>query len=201
MVGTHMTVAEVLGEVLKDRIFYDDSGGGVTVSGGEPITQSQFLGALLGACRAEGIHTAVDTCGFAPQEDVLSIAPLTDLFLYDLKMMDDDVHRRFTGVSNAMILDNLKALSREHDNIWIRVPVIPGFNDGDDHLDAIVRFTASINGVRQVNLLPFHELGMHKNEHLGREDTLEPVPSASADCLKTAAERFRAAGVPVHIGG
>ena len=209
MVGTHMTVAEVLAEILKDRIFYDDSGGGVTVSGGEPFAQPEFLRDLLEACRAECIHTAVDTCGFASLEDLLSIAPLTDLFLYDLKILDDDVHRRFTGVSNAAILDNLKALSGEHSNIWIRVPVIPGFNDDAYHLDAIARFAASVDGVRQVNLLPFHELGMHKNEHLGREDAQAPVSSASAapvssataDCLKGAADRCRAAGVPVHIGG
>lgn len=201
LVGTQMTVAEVLGEILKDRIFYDDSGGGVTISGGEPLTQPQFLAALLAACQAEGIHTAVDTCGFAPLEDVLSIAPLTDLFLYDLKMMDDDVHRRVTGVSNALILENLAALSRQHNNIWIRVPVIPGFNDNHRHLDAIARFAASIEGVRQINLLPFHELGMHKNEHLGREEFQEPCPSPSANGLKAAADRFRAAGVPVHIGG
>ena len=110
MMGTKMSVAEVLTEVLKDRIFYDDSGGGVTVSGGEPLAQLPFLQSLLEACRAEAIHTAVDTCGFAPQEDLLSIAPLTDLFLYDLKMMEDDGHRRLTGVSNTAILDNLKKL-------------------------------------------------------------------------------------------
>lgn len=201
MMGTEVSVGEVLSEILKDRIFYDDSGGGVTVSGGEPLAQLPFLQSLLEACRTEAIHTAVDTCGFAPQEDLLAIAPLTDLFLYDLKVMDDDVHRRLTGVSNAMILDNLKALGSVHDNIWVRVPIIPGFNDGDRHLDAVARFAASVEGVRQVNLLPYHELGSHKNEHLGRLDTPESVPSPSADDMKAAAERFRAVGVTVHIGG
>lgn len=201
MMGTKMSVADVMAEILKDRIFYDDSGGGVTVSGGEPLAQLPFLRSLLEACLDEAIHTVVDTCGFAPQEDLLSITPLTDLFLYDLKMMDDDGHQRLTGVSNATILDNLRALGSVHDNIWIRVPVIPGFNDDERHLDAVADFAASIQGVRQVNLLPYHELGTHKNEHLGREDTPDSVPSPSADDMKAAAERFQAAGITVHIGG
>lgn len=201
MMGTRMSVVEVMAEILKDRIFFDDSGGGVTVSGGEPLAQLPFLTSLLEACRAEAIRTAVDTCGFAPQEDLLSIAPLTGLFLYDLKMMDDDGHQRLTGVSNATILDNLKALGNAHDNIWIRVPVIPGFNDDERHLDAVAGFAASIRGVRQVNLLPYHELGMHKNEQLGRVDIPVSAPSPSADDMEAAAERFRAAGITVHIGG
>ncbi len=201
MMGTKMSVAEVLNEILKDRIFYDDSSGGVTVSGGEPLAQLPFLRRLLEECRDEAIHTAVDTCGFAPQEDLLSIAPLTDLFLYDLKMMDDDGHQRLTGVSNVTILDNLRALGSVHDYIWIRVPVIPGFNDDERHMDAVAAFAASIQGVRQVNLLPYHELGTHKNEHLGRIDTPDSVPSPSSDDMKAAAERFRAVGITVHIGG
>jgi pyruvate formate lyase activating enzyme len=104
-------------------------------------------------------------------------------------------------VSNAAILDNLKTLGSVHDNIWIRVPILPGLNDDDRHLDAVARFAASIQGVRQVNLLPYHELGTHKNEHLGRIDAPHPVSSPSADDMKAAADRFRAAGITVHIGG
>jgi len=201
MMGATMSTTEVLDEILKDRIFYDDSGGGVTVSGGEPLAQLPFVESLLKACRYEAIHTAVDTCGFAPQEDVLSIAPLTDLFLYDLKMLDDDGHRRMTGVSNTTILDNLKSLGSVHDNIWIRVPLIPGFNDDKHHLDAVAHFAASIQGMRQVNLLPYHEMGTHKNEQLGRIENPESVPTPSADDMRAAAERFRAVGITVHIGG
>jgi pyruvate formate lyase activating enzyme len=174
LVGRRMTVDEVLAEVLKDRLFYDDSGGGVTFSGGEPLVQPEFLMGLLAACRARAIHTAVDTSGYAPQEQLLSAAGLTDLFLYDLKTMDDARHLECTGVSNAAILENLIALGRVHQNIWIRIPIIPGFNDDAEQLDAAARFVASIPAVRQVSLLPYHPTGIHKSRWLGRHVAQPP---------------------------
>jgi len=174
MVGRRMTTDEVLAEVLKDRLFYDDSGGGVTFSGGEPLMQPEFLLELLRACRAHGIHTAVDTSGYAPQEQLRAAAGLTDLFLYDLKTMDDARHLECTGVSNAAILDNLAALGRMHQNIWIRIPIVPGFNDDAEQLDAAARFVASIPAVRQVSLLPYHPTGNHKVRWLGRHVAQPP---------------------------
>lgn len=154
-----MTVDEVLAEVLQDRTFYEESGGGVTFSGGEPLAQPDFLRELLRACRACGIHTAVDTCGHAPWEHLAAAAPFTDLFIYDLHVIDEKRHIEFTGVSNKLILSNLKALGRIHANIWVRVPVVPGFNDDAAELKAIARFAASVAGVKQVNLLPYVETG------------------------------------------
>ena len=132
--------------------------------------QPRFLKDVLESCRAEGIHTAVDTSGYAPREDLLSVAPLTDLFLYDIKALDDDRHRQGTGVSNALILGNLLALGIIHQNIWIRVPLVPGFNDEPGQVEAVSRFTASVPGVRQVNLLPYHAMAAHKWTNIGRAD-------------------------------
>ena len=118
-------------EVLRDRVFYEESGGGVTFSGGEPLAQPDFLEALLEACRAASVHTAVDTCGFAPRERLLALAPLVDLFLFDVKLVDDARHLALTGVPAAPILENLRALAAVHANVWIRVPVVPGLTDGE----------------------------------------------------------------------
>jgi pyruvate formate lyase activating enzyme len=201
MVGRRMTVAEVVAEVLKDRVFYEESGGGVTISGGEPLMQPRFLVGLLASCRAQGIHTAVDTCGYAPPADLLAAAPLADLFLYDIKLMDDAGHRRYTGASNATVLDNLRALGRVHDRIWIRVPIIPGVNDDAENLEAAARLAASIAGVRQVNLLPYHEAGAYKSPRLGKPYRLGVAAPAAPASMDEAAARFRAAGLNVVIGG
>lgn len=134
--GRRVTVEEVLDDIERDVIFYDQSGGGVTFSGGEPLLQPEFLLALLAECKKRGIHTAVDTTGFAAPEILLQASQITDLFLYDLKIMDDGLHRQYTGVSNGVILDNLRELAARHGNIIIRVPVIPGINDGDENITA-----------------------------------------------------------------
>jgi pyruvate formate lyase activating enzyme len=201
IVGTRMTDAEVLAEILRDRIFYDDSGGGATFSGGEPLLQVGFLKAVLAACRRNGIHTAVDTCGYAPMEHLLGIAPLTDLFLYDLKLMDSGRHLRYTGVANATILDNLRRLGRVHGNIWIRIPVIPGLNDGPDEMEAAAELVSSIGGVRQVNLLAYHETGLQKFTRLGRRYRLDRAATPSPRHLEAVAERFRAQGLNVKTSG
>jgi pyruvate formate lyase activating enzyme len=201
MVGRTMAVDEVLAEVLKDRIFYDESGGGVTFSGGEPLMQPEFLQRALEACRDEGVHTVLDTCGFAPLDVLLSIAPLVDLFLYDLKAVDDRLHIEHTGVSNGPILANLEALGRRHGQIWLRVPVIAGLNDDDRELDSIARLAAAVPGVRQVNLLPYHELGSHKAAACsGANGRPRPVPP-SAERMEEMAARYRGFGITTRIGG
>ncbi len=228
--GTRMTADEVLTEVLKDRIFYEESGGGLTFSGGEPLMQFEYLEAVLEPCRGRGLHTAVDTCGFAPREHMLAIAPLTDLFLYDLKLMDGRRHRETTGVSNAPILENLRALGEVHDRIWIRVPVIPGVNDDRANLEAMARFAAGVRAVRQVNLLPYHRMGIHKADCVGKADrhgtvgrhgnvdalarlappssdrlgkvyALAQAAPPSPDRLEELAEIFRARGLETKTGG
>ena len=199
--GRQMSVAEVLAEVRKDRVFYDESAGGATFSGGEPLLQLPFLQALLEACRAEGIHTAVDTSGYAPREALLAVAPLVDLFLYDLKSMDHQRHEQWTGASNAPILDNLIALGGVHANIWIRVPLVPGFNDAPGQMEAIARFVAPIPGVRQVNLLPYHGTAAHKWASLGRAIPADMAPSPGIHAVEEAADAFRVFGLNIQTGG
>jgi len=208
MIGRRMAVDEVLEAVLRDRIFYDDSGGGVTFSGGEPLSQPAFLRELLEASRRERLHTAVDTCGHAPRDELLAAAIHTDLFLYDLKLVDDERHRRYTGVSNALILENLEALGRSHKNIRLRIPIVPGVNDDAENLRAAARLAASLPGVRQVDLLPYHDLGRHKAARGERDETTPPVaaapggdPATAAVDLAAAAEPFRTLGLDVRTDG
>jgi pyruvate formate lyase activating enzyme len=201
MAGTTMTVDEVVDVVLKDRVFYDESGGGATFSGGEPLLQFPFLKGMLESCTDHGIHTAVDTCGYVPKEDLLTIAPLTDLFLYDLKIMDEKVHLETTGIPNASILENLRSLGEVHDNIWIRVPIIPGINDGRDNIDGIAAFSASVGGVRQVNILPYHKLGIQKFDRLGKTYQLAEISPPSPERLETLASSFRMRGLETKTGG
>jgi len=199
--GTEMTADEVMSQIVRDRIFYEESRGGVTFSGGEPLMQIGFLRELLESCRAEGISTAVDTCGYACTGDLLGVAPITDLFLYDLKFMDDVRHRRYTGVSNAAILNNLEALGSIHSNIWLRVPLIPGVNDSEEEFELLARFAASVRGVRQVNLLPYHRTGLQKFRRLGRTYSMDEVQEPSAELIERIRNKFCAVGLTVMAGG
>ncbi|MGC8989950.1 MAG: glycyl-radical enzyme activating protein, partial [Verrucomicrobiia bacterium] len=144
MAGREMTVDEVMDEVGRDQMFYEDSGGGVTFSGGEPFRQHKFLMGLLEAGRNKGLHTAVDTCGFVPKERLTDALPLVDLFLYDIKIMDDAKHVRYTGVSNKLILENLRLLDGAGAHIWLRIPIIPEVNDSPADLEAIVQLAAQL---------------------------------------------------------
>jgi pyruvate formate lyase activating enzyme len=200
-VGKRISVDDVFAEIVKDGIFYDESAGGVTFSGGEPLMQPHFLKGLLEKCRSKGIHTAIDTCGYAPAETLMALAPLVDLFLYDLKLMEEARHIEYTGVSNRLILENLKSLGQVHDNIWIRIPIIPGVNDTEDQLEALARFAASIPVVRRVNLLPYHTTGVAKFRRLGQAYRLADVRPPSAGFMEAAVEKFRAFGLKTTSGG
>jgi pyruvate formate lyase activating enzyme len=201
MVGEEMTVDQVLLAVFRDRVFYEESQGGVTFSGGEPLMQPRFLQDLLTGCKAKGLHTAVDTCGLGRTEDLLAIAPLTNIFLYDIKMMDEATHLHYTGASNRLILRNLQELGRVHTNIWVRIPLVPGINDSQGGLEATARFAAGIPGVRQVNLLPYHHTGTHKAERLGRKCEVTSLQTPTAAEMAGAANIFRSAGLETRTGG
>lgn len=201
MAGREMSVAEVLREVLADRIFYDQSGGGVTFSGGEPLSQFPFLKCALEACREQGVHTAVDTCGHAPREQILAIAPLTDLFLYDLKLMDEARHLEQTGISNRIILENLRLLARSHKMIRIRVPIIPGVNDSEEDIAEMGRFVASLEATREIELLPYHQMGLVKSRRLGRCGNVEEFETPPRARMEELAVRLRSHGLDVKIGG
>lgn len=199
--GRDMWVDEVMAEIVKDRVFFDDSGGGATFSGGEPLAQSRFLLAALEACRTEGIHAAVDTSGLAPQDRLLAMAELADLILFDLKFVDAERHREFTGVSNATILANLEVLAQVHRAIWLRVPVIPGVNDDAENVTATARLAASLPSVRRVSLLPYHRLGADKLRRLGSAGLLADVNPPTPDHMRALAVRLQSAGVATTIGG
>ena len=198
--GRPMSVDAVLAELLADRIFYDQSGGGVTLSGGEPLMQPRFTLALLERCRRERIHTAIETCGLAETCTLLKAARLTDLFLFDLKIADDERHRRVTGRSNRRILANLAALAAVHPQVRARIPIVPGINDDTDNLEALGTLLAQAR-IGGVDILPYHRAGVAKYERLGRPYPLRDIEPPSAEALDASARTLRAHGLAVHIGG
>jgi pyruvate formate lyase activating enzyme len=199
-VGEEMEPAALVRQLLRDRVFFDESGGGVTFSGGEPLLQIPFLTEALELLRAEGVHTALDTCGYAPWNDLQEAAQRSSLVLYDLKLMDEDRHKAATGQSNRIILDNLKALSRMHSGIRIRVPVIPGINDDNSNMEASALFVSSLAGVRQVDLLPYHRIGEPKFARMGMTYTLAGLQAPTQKRLESLAAIFRAKGLVTTIG-
>lgn len=201
MIGRTMTVPEVVAEVARDRMFYDESGGGVTISGGEPLSQPRFLLSLLRAFREQGIHCTLDTTGYGKVEHLLDAAALSQLVLYDLKAFEDRLHRRLTGVSNRLILENLAQLDRKHDNVWIRLPVVPGFNDDLANLRQTAELVSKLRSVTLVNLLPFHRSGLHKFERLGMTHALDGVETPTPELMERAEATFREFGLKTKVGG
>ncbi|MFI5179872.1 MAG: glycyl-radical enzyme activating protein [Thermoanaerobaculia bacterium] len=199
--GRSVGVEDLLSELLRDRPVYEESGGGVTFSGGEPLAQRGFLFRCLEACRAEGLHTAVDTCGFAPREAVLETAARTDLFLWDLKTLDPERHLALTGAPLETILGNLAAVAGRGVPLWIRIPVIPGMTDDEDFCSAIVRLASKTPSIRRICLLPYHRTGSGKRVRLGRTDPLEGVATPSPERMAALAALFAPTGVTTTIGG
>jgi pyruvate formate lyase activating enzyme len=200
-VGRELTVAQVMAEIERDIAFYDESGGGVTISGGEPLWQADFALALLQACKRQEMHTAVDTCGFATWETVDRLREYTDLFMYDLKLLDDARHRQFTGVSNKLILQNMQALSQHGHHIVLRVPVIPGINDDDESMRQIGAFAAALPHLDKVDLLPYHHIAVDKYVRLDRTYRLSATRPPSDERLAEMAHLLRQFGLAVRMGG
>lgn len=201
LVGKRMTVAEVMAQIERDAIFFEESGGGVTFSGGEPMTQRFFLAELLKACKALDIHTALDTSGYTPWKALDSIRANTDLFLYDLKLMDDARHRQYTGVPNGLILHNLRALSERGHRIILRVPIIPGINDDAANLHAIAEFAAGLPHLERVDILPYHPSALGKYERLGKPYRLNGTPMPSDDQMDSVKTLLEAHDLLVKVGG
>lgn len=201
IVGREMTVAQVMAEIERDVAFYDESGGGVTFSGGEPLLQRDFLLALLQACQEREIHTTLDTCGFARWETLDNIRGYVDLFLYDLKLMDDARHREFTGVSNELILQNLQALSLRGHDIVLRVPIIPGINDDDENIHQVSALAAALPHLNRVDVLPYHQTGTEKYHRLNKIYNLSEVRPPSEGRMAEIAQVIRGFGLQVKIGG
>lgn len=183
--GKEYTVDEVFDEVKKDKLFYNNSNGGVTFSGGECMLQIDFLVEILKKCKQEGIHTAVDTAGNVPWKSFEKILPYTDLFLYDVKAFDEEMHKEFVGVSNKLILNNLSWLFENGANVWIRIPIIPGINDTVCEMENIKDFLAPYNP-QKIELLPYHRMGEHKYNALEMQFMGFDVPSnINMDKLKS----------------
>lgn len=199
--GKQMTVKEILEEIEKDRTFYEESRGGVTFSGGEPLMQPDFLNALLKECKERAIHTAVNTCGFAQYEIIDRIRDKVDLFLYDIKTMDNRKHRKYTGASNEQILKNLKKLAESGSSIVISFPIIPGINDDDKNVTRTAKFISSLPNIQQVNLLPYHRAGIEKYKNLGKPYKLDKIQPPSNQRVKSVKEKMEAFGIRVGIGG
>jgi pyruvate formate lyase activating enzyme len=178
MVGEESSVEDVMAVVRRDRPYYDRSGGGMTLSGGEPAAQPEFALALLRAARNEGIHTCLDTSGWAGWTVFERFLPLVDLFLYDYKATPDDEHRRLTGVSNRLVLDNLERLLRAGARVALRCPLVPGVNDGPEHLRAIAGLCAMHPELEAVHVLPYHAMGRAKAERMGIGQPLGELPNA-----------------------
>ena len=201
VVGRMVTVAELMTEVGKDRIFYDESGGGITISGGEPLAQPEFLFELLTSCRQENISTVVDTSGFTKLENFKRLAGLVDLYLYDLKIMDDNLHQRHTGVSNTKILNNLTWLVKNGEQLQIRVPLIPGITATKDNLTAIAGHIKSLDGEFSVTLLPFNLLARDKFHKFNLPNKLTKMRTQSTKTIERMGEPFRSLKIPVTSGG
>ncbi len=200
LVGATWSVADVTAAVTRDRAVYEESGGGVTFSGGEPLAQSDFLLACLAACRAAGLHTAVDTCGLASRSSVRAAAAAADLLLWDLKHADDDAHVRATGAPLAPILENLETAAAAGARIWLRIPVIPGFNDDPDIQRRTAAFAVRLDGVERVCLLPYHRTGTGKRVRLG-DASGHAGPAPDDGTMRALAAVWEAAGMTATIGG
>lgn len=201
LAGRVRSDAEVLDEVRRDRLVYDESGGGVTFSGGEPLAQPEFLLGCLVACRREGLHTAVDTCGVAPREVVEAVASETDLLLWDLKHLDPVRHQALTGAPLQVVLDNLDVAASCGVPIWLRIPVVPGCTDDERSLESAARLAAKLSAVRRVSLLPYHRTGSGKLGRLLRPDPLPGTASPTPERMHALAAVFATWGVVVTIGG
>lgn len=196
-----MTLDQVYDQVMKDQVVYRKSGGGVTVSGGEPLLSIDFNTALLARIKASGVTTAVETAGHVPWEYFDRIAGYVDTFLFDLKLFHGDVHKRWTGVDNGRIKENLQRLCRIHDNVVVRVPLIPTVNDTEEEFTAMMDFVRGLRHINSVHILPFHTLGAGKYSMLGETYELEELSEENQDGIDRCMAIAEAMGIKVNLGG
>ena len=200
--GRPMTVADIMAEVEADLVFYNTSGGGMTLSGGEPTSHGEFALALLTEAKRRGIHTCLDTNGFCPWDTLAMLLPMTDIVLFDLKHLDPERHKTGTGVDNRLILENLEKLSAAGADIWVRIPVVPGYNDDPAFHKAAARFLAGLpHPPARIDLLPFHNWCESKYDWLGLDWPLKTTQAMAPFFLEMPAEVYRSLGLNVTIGG
>ena len=202
MSGKEMSVKEIMGIIENERIFFDQSGGGVTFSGGEPLVHKKMLVELLDECGRRGIHRAVDTAGNVSTETILEVAEHTDLFLYDLKMMDSARHKKWINTGNEKILHNLKVIAEAGAHIIIRIPLIGGVNDTDENIEQTAKFISELAGdKKEVHLLPYHNIAQNKYLKLGKPEDFEILHEPAKETLAGAIGKFEQYGIKASIGG
>lgn len=201
IVGRDVTVDDIMLDVLADLPYYRRSGGGVTLSGGEVLCQADFAAELLEACHAEGLHTAIESAASSSFSEIAKLLPHLDLYLMDIKHMDGKKHKEYTGIDNARILENARRVAESGVELIIRTPVVPGFNDTAEEIRAISRFAASLPGVREHHLLPYHRLGQDKYEGLGRAYSLKDIEPPSHEKMEYLLSVAEESGLKCQIGG
>ena len=202
VIGYEITTNQLFAELEKERVFMDESGGGVTFSGGEPLMQHAFLMEMLTICRKNGIHSVVDTSLYASWENILAVAAFTDLFLVDLKLMNSEAHLKYIGVYNELILDNIRKLSTLDADIIIRIPVIPMVTDSTENIVESISFLQTLNGkIKEVHLLPFHQTANEKYKRMGKENSFGHLDSLPKDDIKAIEKQYTDAGFKVKTGG
>lgn len=200
-VGKMMTVSELVKEVVKDEVAYRHSGGGVTLSGGEPLLEIDFTMDLLRSLTENHISIGIDTCGYVSSHDLESTLPYVDFFLWDIKVIDDRKHREYTGVSNKLILDNVKLVSRKGISVYIRIPLIPGYNDSEEDIKATIEFVRDLNSLVEVDLLPLHHLGRVRYASLDRPYPIEDISLIPEDRLLEIKNLVESNGLTCNIVG
>ncbi len=201
VVGREVTVDEVMKEIIKDRMFYEESGGGVTFSGGEPMMQPDFLKSLLIKCKELEINTAVDTSGYAGKEAFKKIINYVDLFLFDIKIIDEQEHINYTGVSNKLILENLKYLSEAGKNIRIRIPLIPDITDTKKNLMQIAEVLSSLKNITKIDLLPYNELSESKYKRFDKNNCLKNKKMQPEEKLNKIVKLLETYGYNISLRG
>jgi pyruvate formate lyase activating enzyme len=200
-VGKDVTVADIMPEILADLPYYRRSGGGVTLSGGEVLAQADFAAELLKACKAAGLHTAIESTANAPFSDIEKLLPYLDLYLLDIKHMDSKKHEEYTGAPNERILENARLIARSGVELIIRTPVIPTFNDTDWEIKAIADFARSLGTAHEYHLLPYHRLGTDKYKGLGRAYALESIEPPEKERMLHLLSVAETSGLKCQIGG
>ena len=200
-IGKLVSVEGLMQEIRADIPFFDESGGGVTLTGGEPLAQPNFTVALLSACKNEGIHTALDTSGHASSKDFERTIEHTDLYLFDLKLASADAHKKYTGVDNRLILQNLKLASEAGKRIIIRIPLVEGITDTAENIEGIKSIIASHRGITRIDLLPYHSLAKHKFEMSNKKYSLEDMDNYSQSKAQTIANSFIGLAPIISVGG
>ncbi len=201
IVGREVTVKEVMDEIEKDRIFFDESGGGITFSGGEPLMQIDFLETLLKEIKKKNIHVTLDTSGYVSFEDLERVSRNVDLFLYDIKIMDKEKHEKYTGVSNKLILENLRKLSEIGKPIAVRIPLVSGINDDDQNIQMLAEYLHGLKNIKQINLLAYHRGGCEKYKRLRKEKLAKTFNSPSDERIEEIKKILTDSGFTVKKGG